>query len=137
MRKRLHITHLCTYVLLLPNALPRDPPPPLRCQTIHYYPALPFPQDRGFLYVHTPIVTGSDCEGAGEMFQVTTLLPTDPKKVCFYCVFFGRFYCDFLPAATDPKEVEFYWVACCTSSGCFKRFGEWSPRQHNPGDREK
>ena len=28
----------------------------------------------GFLYVHTPIVTTSDCEGAGEMFQVTTLL---------------------------------------------------------------
>lgn len=31
-------------------------------------------QERGFLYVHTPIVTASDCEGAGEMFQVTTLL---------------------------------------------------------------
>lgn len=36
-------------------------------------------QNRGFLYVHTPIVTASDCEGAGEMFQVTTVLP-DPKK---------------------------------------------------------
>ncbi|KAI7843684.1 hypothetical protein COHA_002584 [Chlorella ohadii] len=33
-----------------------------------------FFQDRGFLYVHTPIITASDCEGAGEMFQVTTLL---------------------------------------------------------------
>ena len=32
-----------------------------------------FFQDRGFVYVHTPIITGSDCEGAGEMFQVTTL----------------------------------------------------------------
>lgn len=31
-------------------------------------------QDHGFLYVHTPIITASDCEGAGEMFQVTTLL---------------------------------------------------------------
>ena len=30
-------------------------------------------QDRGFVYVHTPIITGSDCEGAGEMFRVTTL----------------------------------------------------------------
>lgn len=30
-------------------------------------------QDRDFIYVHTPIITGSDCEGAGEMFQVTTL----------------------------------------------------------------
>jgi len=33
-----------------------------------------FFQEKGFLYVHTPIVTASDCEGAGEMFQVTTLL---------------------------------------------------------------
>ncbi|MDL2300448.1 asparagine--tRNA ligase [Clostridiaceae bacterium OttesenSCG-928-D20] len=32
-----------------------------------------FFQDRGFVYVHTPIITGSDCEGAGEMFRVTTL----------------------------------------------------------------
>jgi len=32
-----------------------------------------FFQSRGFIYVHTPIVTASDCEGAGEMFQVTTL----------------------------------------------------------------
>lgn len=34
-----------------------------------------FFQDRGFHYVHTPIITGSDCEGAGEMFRVTTLDP--------------------------------------------------------------
>ena len=39
-----------------------------------------FFQDRGFVYVHTPIITGSDCEGAGEMFQVTTLdLDNVPK----------------------------------------------------------
>jgi asparaginyl-tRNA synthetase len=37
-----------------------------------------FFQEKGFLYVHTPILTGSDCEGAGEMFRVTTL---DPAKV--------------------------------------------------------
>lgn len=34
-----------------------------------------FFQKRGFLYVHTPMITASDCEGAGEMFQVTTVLP--------------------------------------------------------------
>lgn len=34
-----------------------------------------FFQDRGFVYVHTPIITGSDCEGAGEMFRVTTFNP--------------------------------------------------------------
>ena len=40
-----------------------------------------FFQERGFVYVHTPIITGSDCEGAGEMFQVTTLdLNNLPKK---------------------------------------------------------
>ncbi|MCI9393725.1 MAG: asparagine--tRNA ligase [Oscillospiraceae bacterium] len=39
-----------------------------------------FFQDRGFVYVHTPIITASDCEGAGEMFQVTTLNMQDPPK---------------------------------------------------------
>ncbi len=37
-----------------------------------------FFQDRGFVYVHTPLITGSDCEGAGEMFRVTTLDPAAP-----------------------------------------------------------
>jgi asparaginyl-tRNA synthetase len=36
-----------------------------------------FFQERGFVYIHTPIITGSDCEGAGELFRVTTL---DSKK---------------------------------------------------------
>ena len=40
------------------------------CRSIH-----DFFQEQGFLYVHTPIITASDCEGAGEMFQVTTLEP--------------------------------------------------------------
>ena len=39
-----------------------------------------FFQDRGFVYVHTPLITGSDCEGAGEMFQVTTLDISDPPR---------------------------------------------------------
>lgn len=38
-----------------------------------------FFQERGFQYIHTPIITASDCEGAGEMLQVTTVLP-DPQK---------------------------------------------------------
>ncbi|MCI5753739.1 MAG: asparagine--tRNA ligase [Clostridiales bacterium] len=37
-------------------------------------------QSQGFVYVHTPIITGSDCEGAGEMFRVTTLDPNDPPR---------------------------------------------------------
>jgi len=40
-----------------------------------------FFQERGFLYVHTPIITANDCEGAGEMFRVTTLDPVDPPRV--------------------------------------------------------
>ncbi|NMA64926.1 MAG: asparagine--tRNA ligase [Clostridiaceae bacterium] len=39
-----------------------------------------FFQDRGFVYVHTPIITSSDCEGAGEMFQVTTLDIGNPPR---------------------------------------------------------
>ena len=54
-----------------------------------------FFHSRGFVYVHTPIVTGSDCEGAGEMFRVTTLdldnLPrTEDGKVDFSQDFFGK-----------------------------------------------
>lgn len=39
-----------------------------------------FFHERGFFYVHTPIITGSDCEGAGQMFQVTTLDMKNPPK---------------------------------------------------------
>ena len=54
-----------------------------------------FFNDRGFRYVHTPIITGSDCEGAGEMFQVTTLdldnLPRTPDgKIDYDKDFFGK-----------------------------------------------
>ena len=40
-----------------------------------------FFQDRGFVYINTPIITGSDCEGAGEMFQVTTLDLNNPPRL--------------------------------------------------------
>jgi asparaginyl-tRNA synthetase len=40
-----------------------------------------FFQERGFVYVHTPIITGSDCEGAGELFRVTTLDPKNPPHL--------------------------------------------------------
>ena len=40
-----------------------------------------FFQDRGFIYVHTPIITGSDCEGAGELFRVSTIdVKSPPRK---------------------------------------------------------
>ena len=54
-----------------------------------------FLQDRDFVYVHTPLITGSDCEGAGEMFQVTTLdlnnVPrTEDGKVDYSQDFYGK-----------------------------------------------
>ncbi len=54
-----------------------------------------FFQDRGFVYVHTPIITGSDCEGAGEMFRVSTLdfdsIPKDEDgEIDFAKDFFGK-----------------------------------------------
>ena len=53
-----------------------------------------FFNERGFVYAHTPIITGSDCEGAGEMFKITTLdmenLPrTENGKVDYSEDFFG------------------------------------------------
>lgn len=45
------------------------------CRSIH-----DFFQEDGFLYVHTPVITASDCEGAGEMFRVTTLDGPQPAK---------------------------------------------------------
>ncbi|MBP3323743.1 MAG: asparagine--tRNA ligase, partial [Clostridia bacterium] len=44
-----------------------------RIRSVASYAIHKFFQDQGFVYAHTPIITGSDCEGAGEMFKVTTL----------------------------------------------------------------
>src|SRR5437588_1680098 len=54
-----------------------------------------FFQERGFIYVHTPIITGSDCEGAGELFRVTTIDPKSPPRgqdgnIDYEQDFFGR-----------------------------------------------
>ncbi len=53
-----------------------------------------FYRDRGFYYLHTPIITGSDCEGAGEMFRVTTLpmsgLPIVAGETPYDTDFFGK-----------------------------------------------
>ena len=51
-----------------------------RVRSLVAYAIHQFFQERDFVYVHTPIITGSDCEGAGEMFQVTTL---DLKNIPF------------------------------------------------------
>ena len=66
-----------------------------RVRSLTAYAIHKFFQERGFVYVHTPLITASDCEGAGEMFQVTTLdmdnVPkTDDGKVDYAQDFFGK-----------------------------------------------
>lgn len=66
-----------------------------RVRSLAAYAIHKFFQERGFVYVHTPIITGSDCEGAGEMFRVTTMDPANPPrddqgKVDFSKDFFGK-----------------------------------------------
>ena len=66
-----------------------------RVRSLAAYAIHKFFQERGFVYVHTPIITASDCEGAGEMFKVTTLdmenLPkTAEGNVDYSNDFFGK-----------------------------------------------
>ena len=66
-----------------------------RVRSLIAYAIHKFFQERDFVYVHTPLITGSDCEGAGEMFQVTTMdlnnVPkTDDGSVDFTQDFFGK-----------------------------------------------
>lgn len=66
-----------------------------RIRSLAAYAIHQFFQERGFVYVHTPIITASDAEGAGEMFRVTTLDPLHPPlsqsgNVDFAQDFFGR-----------------------------------------------
>ncbi|MCB6994409.1 asparagine--tRNA ligase [bacterium 210820-DFI.6.37] len=66
-----------------------------RVRSLVAYAIHKFFQENDFVYVHTPIVTGSDCEGAGEMFRITTLdmenLPkTEDGKIDYSQDFFGK-----------------------------------------------
>ena len=66
-----------------------------RVRSLIAYAIHQFFQERNFVYVHTPLITGSDCEGAGEMFQVTTMdlnnVPkTEDGKVDYSKDFFGK-----------------------------------------------
>jgi len=82
-----------------------------------------FFRSRGFLYVHTPLITAADCEGAGEMFQVTTMLQkaeeektlpfTPEKKIDYTQDFFGK--PSFL-TVSGQLSVENY---CCALSNVY------------------
>ncbi len=65
-----------------------------RVRSLCAYAIHKFFQERDFVYVHTPLITGSDCEGAGEMFQVTTLdlnnLPMVDGQIDFSKDFFNK-----------------------------------------------
>ena len=66
-----------------------------RLRSVAAYAIHRFFQEKGFVYVQTPIITSSDCEGAGEMFRVTTLDPQNPPldengKVDYSKDFFGK-----------------------------------------------
>ncbi len=66
-----------------------------RVRSLAAYAIHKFFQERDFVYVHTPLITGSDAEGAGEMFRVTTIDPANPPKnpdgsIDYSQDFFGR-----------------------------------------------
>ena len=77
------------------------------CRSIH-----DFFQEEGFLYVHTPIITASDCEGAGAMFQVTTLdlgNPPLPEEGLYKPDWDVDFTQGLLPAAGLPDRQRAAW----------------------------
>ncbi|TYO93951.1 asparagine--tRNA ligase [Desulfallas thermosapovorans] len=84
-----------------------------RVRSLAAYAIHKFFQERGFVYVHTPIITGSDAEGAGEMFRVTTLDFNQPPRneagrVDFTSDFFGR---ETNLTVSGQLEVETYCLA--------------------------
>ncbi len=69
-----------------------------RVRSLCAYAIHKFFQEQGFVYVHTPLITGSDCEGAGEMFQVTTMDLSEIPKTAEGDVDFGK---DFFSKPTN------------------------------------
>ena len=89
--------HTVEFLRTMPHLRPRTNTfaAAFRVRSVAAYAIHKFFQENGFVYAHTPLITGSDCEGAGEMFRVTTLdfdnVPrTEDGKVDFSQDFFGR-----------------------------------------------
>lgn len=89
--------HSMEYLRTLPHLRPRTNTfqAVFRVRSLIAYAIHQFFQEQDFVYVHTPIITGSDCEGAGEMFQVTSLNLAEPPRtkegtVDYREDFFGR-----------------------------------------------
>lgn len=88
--------HTLEYLRTLPHLRPRTNTfnAVFKIRSEAAYAIHKFFNERGFVYVHTPIITGSDCEGAGAMFQVTTMdldnVPTVDGKADYTKDFFGK-----------------------------------------------
>ena len=89
--------HTVEFLRTMPHLRPRTNmfQAVFRVRSLAAYAIHQFFQERDFVYVHTPLITGSDCEGAGEMFQVTTLdlanVPmTEDGQVDYSQDFFGK-----------------------------------------------
>lgn len=74
-----------------------------------------FFNERGFVYVHTPIITGSDCEGAGEQFRVTTLDPAKPPRAEDGSVDWSRDFFDRETFLTVSGQLEVETFCCALS----------------------
>ena len=101
-----------------------------RVRSLIAYAIHKFFQERDFVYVHTPLITGSDCEGAGEMFQVTTMdLNNVPKKddgsVDFTQDFFGK-----------PTNLHAVWDDMLVESAKKWSYTEWQEQIDRLTDEE-
>ena len=74
--------HTVEFLRTMPHLRPRTNTfsAAFRVRSVAAYGIHKFLQENGFVYVHTPLITGSDCEGAGEMFRVTTLDSRPERK---------------------------------------------------------
>lgn len=92
--------HSVEFLRTMPHLRPRTNTfaAAFRVRSAAAYAVHKFFQERGFVYVHTPLITGSDCEGAGEMFRVTTLDAAEPPRTSDGAVDFSR---DFFGRATN------------------------------------
>ncbi len=74
-----------------------------------------FLQERGFVYVHTPIITGSDCEGAGELFRVTAIDPNNPPRRPDGAIDYARDFFSRSTYLTVSGQLEAEAFACALS----------------------
>ena len=71
-----------------------------------------FFQEQGFVYVNTPIITTSDCEGAGEMFRVTTLDPKSPARSTGARTSLASMQASPCPASSMPRTLPWPLATC-------------------------